>query len=149
MTNPCNEKENIQKVKADVSELKKNHAESANKLDTVIKNQEKHSEDFREAMNKIVEILVENTRHTEAIVQLKKETDLLFAKDRSIGEKVERLEKHAAICDGAEILEKVKNLNIWMLQENGIRRFIPSIITVATGLAALYVFFTQHIPQIP
>lgn len=133
----------------------------ARKIDAILQNQEQHARDFREAITRLTDILIESTKHTEAIAQLKKETDLLFDKDRVQQERVEArcqvvdikmakldgridaMEKLASKYDGADIFEKVKHLHNWMLREQGVHKFIPTAISVLTGLAALYMFITR------
>jgi len=119
-----------------------------NEIRQAQKRQEKihsdHASELKESITKMTDILIESTKHSADIAQLKRETNLLFEQDRVVTGRVELIEQRNAKCDGAGIFERFPEVWDWFQQERGWRRFLPTFMAFLAWCASIWAFFENH-----
>jgi hypothetical protein len=160
MTEPCEQAEVIKAQGAVMSELKSGQTAQGDKIDMILETLHSQTTTFNDSIKELTQVLLQNARHGEVMLQLKKENDLLFVSQRDLKKEISLIKQRNARCDGAGIfenfpkmyswyqanIEKSKQFAIvwtWYNQELGWRRFVPTAMALITGLLALYVTFTE------
>jgi len=123
-------------------------------LEDIARAQKDHRTEFQQSIQKLTDILIENTKHDAALSQARKELDLLFDKTRTNEHRIEAIEMRNARCDGAGIFEswpkirdfylsfvplKEKTEKLWnkYQQDEGVKKWIPLAISVIAILITL------------
>jgi hypothetical protein len=140
----------------DIDAVKRQQTEHGLKIDLILQNQERTSSELRDALNRLTSIIETDIGTRLEVEQGKKERELLFQAVRRSAEDINVIKERNAKCDGAGIFENFPKMydwyqaNIaksdqfvkvyaWYLGELGWRRFVPAVMTVMTGMMALYI----------
>jgi hypothetical protein len=139
-----------------MSELKTGQRSQGNKIDMILETLHTQTATFNDSIKELTQVLLQNARHGEVMLQLKKENDLLFISQRDLKKEVGLIKQRNAKCDGAGIFENFPKMHDWYIankekmvyittvwtwyqRELGWRRFIPAAMTILTGLMAIYI----------
>ena len=156
MPDPCEQADVIKKQGKAMSELKSGQVAQSNKIDMILETLHTQTSTFNDSIKELTQVLLQNARHGEVMLQLKKENDLLFISQRELKQEVGLIKQRNSRCDGAGIFENFPVMYSWYLankekmvqfggvwqwynQELGWRRFVPTAMALITGLLALYV----------
>jgi hypothetical protein len=160
MPDPCEQAEVIKAQATIVAELKSGQLAQGNKIDMILETLHTQTSTFNDSIKELTQVLLQNARHGEVMLQLKKENDLLFISQRELKQEVGLIKQRNAKCDGAGIFENFPvmyswytankeklvqfgNVWTWYNQELGWRRFVPTAMALLTGLLALYVTVSE------
>jgi len=143
-----------------IEALKKGQAEQGQKIDAILETLQTQTKTFNDSIKELTQVLLQNARHGEVLLQLKKENDLIFTSLRETKTDIQKIKERNAKCDGAGIFEnfpklwtwnkkhKESDVNFdtlwkWYLIEKGWRRFVPGVLTIVTSLLAIYIALHQ------
>ena len=104
--------------------------------------------ELKDSFSRLENILLADVEHRKDIAQLKKESDILFNKQRltdetvvasfgNVNGRISQIEHTRALYDGAEVLSRSKTMWDWRQQELGWRRFIPAAMAALAWLATM------------
>lgn len=133
---PCEQEGNIQAIAIQNAKI----LESMKNLSI---NQDNLSDSLKRSLDRLEQILLAEVENKKDIIQLRKESDLLFTKGREIDCRLDLIDVRNAKCDGSGIFKDFPKVWNWYQQEVGWRRFIPAAMTIITTLLAAYVTFSE------
>jgi len=153
MSQPCEQAEII-------VALEKSQHEQSKKIDAILETLRTQTETFNSSIKELTQVLLQNARHGEVLLQLKKENDLIFNSLRDVKTDVQAIKERNAKCDGAGIFENfpkiwdwytahrksdvdIDKMWKWYLGELGWRRFLPAVLAVISTVMAIYISLHQ------
>ena len=167
MSIPCDKGTVIDAVSKEQHQIRNEQHTQNIKLDQVLHNQHQLGIDIKQAIDGLTKIIMADIETRKDVEQLKKDREILFDLVRADALQIARINERNAKCDGAGIFEnfpkmwdwykqhdsayislvdqvetesgRLDKVYDWYMNEMGWRRFIPSTLTIISGILVIYV----------